>query len=244
MDIAEPPPLPRPFLRGVLDCINVPALGLGLTMVGFGAMAQGTGLALDVTWGITLFVWGIAGQIAIIDIHAAGGDLLAVFIASALANLRMLPMTVTGLPYILKGRSHPLIGRLAIAQSMAISCWTQIITRSDHVPSDQKLPYYWGFACALVVAGITGVTIGHQLGRIVPDSVMTIAVFMTPLYLLLLICGARQWASRFSVLFGILLGVGFYPVLGDWAVVLAGLLGGTLGYLSGPVVQRLGWKEG
>lgn len=221
-------------MRGMLDCLNVPALGLGLTMVGFGAMAQDAGIDLLPAMGITALVWGIAGQVALIEIHAGEGGLLALFVAVSLANLRMLPMSVTGMSAVLAGRRLSFLGRIGIAQTMAISCWTQMMTRSDHVPGPQRLPYYLGFAATLITAGLTGTAIGHQMGRVVPDQVMTIAIFMTPVYLLLLICGARQWVNRLSVLFGILVGVGFYPLLGDWSVIAAGLLGGTLAFLSAP----------
>ena len=233
-EATAPPPLSRPALRGMLDCLNVPALGLGLTMVGFGAMAQDAGIALLPAMGITAFVWGIAGQVALIEIHAGGGGIVALFVAVALANLRMLPMSVTGLSAVLGGKKLPFLGRVMLMQTMAISCWTQMMTRSDHVPNPQRLIYYLGFAATLISAGLIGTLVGHQLGRVVPQAVLTVTIFMTPLYLLLLISGARQWVNRLSVIFGILVGVGFYPVLGDWSVIAAGLLGGTLAFLSAP----------
>lgn len=219
---------------GVRDCLGVPAFGLGLTMVGFGAMAAEAGLDVLPALGVTLLVWGIAGQVALIEIHNSGGGLVALFIAVALANLRMLPMSVTGLPVVQGARRIPVLGRLAIVQAMAISCWTQMMTRSEHVPPAQKLPYYIGFSITLITAGILGTAAGHQLGRIVPPPVLGVAIFMTPLYLLLLIFGARQWANRLSVGFGMAIGLALYPVMGDWAVVVAGLLGGTLGFLAAP----------
>lgn len=212
----------------------MPAFGLGLTMVGFGAMAADAGLAILPALGVTLLVWGIAGQVALIEIHNSGGGLIALFVAVALANLRMLPMSVTGLPAVLGPRKIPILGRLAVVQAMAISCWTQVMTRSDHVPADQKLTYYIGFSLTLLSAGSVGTVAGHQLGQVVPPTVLVVAIFMTPLYLLLLIFGARQWASRLSVGFGMAIGLALYPVMGDWAVVAAGLLGGTMGYLAAP----------
>ena len=236
--VTVPPDLPRPFLRGMRDCLNVPALGIGLTMIGFGAMAQDAGLAILPALGITTLVWGIAGQVALVDIHASGGGLLALFVAVALANLRMFPMVVTGLSSVTGGRKLSVLSRLLLMQSLAISCWTQMMTRADHVPAHQRLRYYIGFAVTLMSAGLLGTTIGHQLGRVVPQSVLTVAIFMTPLYLLLLISGARQWANRLSVLFGIAVGLALYPVMGDWAVIAAGLLGGTLGFISAPHLFR------
>lgn len=216
------------------DCLNVPALGLGLTMVGFGAMAREAGVDLLPSLGITAFVWGIAGQVALIEIHKSDGGLVALFIAVALANLRMLPMSVTGVSAVLGGKRVSFLGRILLMQTMAISCWVQMMTRSDHVPNPQRLRYYLAFAATLISAGLVGTTVGHQMGRVVPPDVLTVAIFMTPLYLLLLVCGARQWSNRLSVLFGILVGIGFYPMIGDWSVVVAGLLGGTLAFLVSP----------
>jgi len=218
----------------MLDCLNVPALGLGLTMVGFGAMASEAGIELLPTLSITAFVWGIAGQVALVEIHKSEGALLTLFIAVALANLRMLPMSVTGVSAVLAGRPMSFLGRILLMQTMAISCWVQMTTRSDHVPGPQRLPYYLAFAATLITSGLIGTTVGHQMGRVVPPDVMTVAIFMTPLYLLLLVCGARQWVNRLSVLFGVLVGIGFYPLIGDWSVVVAGLLGGTLAFLAAP----------
>ena len=227
-------PLLRPFLSGMRDCIGVPALGLGLTMIGFGAMCQDAGLDLLPAVGITGLVWGIAGQVALIEIHSGGGGLFAVFVAVALANLRMLPMAVTGLAAVLGDRRVPYLGRLALMQAMAITCWVQMMTRTDHVPPPQRMTYYIGFALTLFTAGLIGTATGHELGRIVPQSVLTVTIFMTPLYLLLLISGARQWINRLSVVFGIAIGVGLFPALGDWAVIAAGLVGGTAAFLLSP----------
>lgn len=212
----------------------MPALGLGLTMVGFGAMSAEAGFDLLPTLGITALVWGIAGQVALIEIHSGGGGLLALFVAVSLANLRMLPMTVTGVSAVLGDRKLGFAARVGLMQTMAISCWTQMMTRADHVSAGQRLPYYLGFAGTLIVAGLLGTAVGHQMGRIVPGPVMTVAIFMTPLYLLLLIFGARQWINRLSVVFGIAIGLGFYPLVGDWSVVVAGVLGGTLAFLATP----------
>lgn len=231
-DTADPPALARPALRGTADCLGVPALGLGLTMVGFGAMCREAGFDLLPSLGSTALVWGIAGQIALIEIHSGDGGLLTLFIAVALANLRMLPMTVTGLDSVTAGRKLRVAVRILIAQFMAITCWVQMTSNSGHVPRQQRLPYYFGFAAMLVTAGLIGTMIGHQLGRVVPPEVQSVAIFMTPFYLLLIVCGARQWVNRFAVGYGAALGLALYPTFGDWSVPAAGLIGGTLGFIT------------
>jgi len=61
----------------------------------------------------------------------------------------------------------------------------------------------------------------------VPDPVIRIAVYVTPLYIVLLVSSARVWANRFAVLLGAILGPLTYPLLGDWCILAAGLGGGT-----------------
>ena len=202
-------------------------------MVGFGAMCREAGFDLLPSIGSTALVWGIAGQIALIEIHSGDGGRPPRGGAGSLANLRPPPRPPPGRARGPGGRVLGYPMRLVIAQFMAISCWVQMTSYSGHIPSPQRLPYYFGFAATLVMAGLIGTTIGHQMGRVVPPEVLTVAIFMTPLYLLLVVCGARQWVNRFSVLYGTALGLALYPSLGDWAVPLAGLIGGTLGYLSG-----------
>lgn len=219
--------------RGARRCLGVPALGIFLSMVGFGALARDLGFSGVQTFVATALIWGLPGQIAYVELAAAGAPLTVLVAAVAFANMRMLPMTVTGLPLILGGRPARFLARTFYVQFMAVTAWTQMNADAPDLPKAERLPFYLGFAAVLYAAGLSGTLIGYGAGAVLPDPAMRIAVFMTPLYLLLLVAAARHGSNRLAVALGAALGVGLYPAIGDASVLAAGLIGGTLAIAVG-----------
>ena len=50
---------------------------------------------------------------------------------------------------------------------------------------------------------------------------------LTPLYILLLLANAQQKINQLAGLFGAALSPFIYILAGDWAILIAGLIGGT-----------------
>jgi predicted branched-subunit amino acid permease len=213
---------------GFIDGCGVPSFALFTTMIGFGAIAREAGLDIYVTVATTMFVWGMPGQVAFADLYAAGASGLVIFTAVALANMRMLPMTVSGLPMMhLKEHKQGLFRNIVIAHLLAITGWAQLTAARNKVPPMGVLPYYLGFVSVVYVAANLGTVFGFYLSDIVPDPVIRVAVYVTPLYIVLLVSSARVWANRLAVLLGAILGPLTYPILGDWCILAAGIGGGT-----------------
>lgn len=228
-------------LRGARRCVGVPALGIGLSMVGFGALSSDLGFSGLQALLTTALVWGLPGQIAYVELAAAGAPLSVLVAAVAFANMRMLPMTVTGLPAILGDRRPGFLSRLFLVQFMAVTAWTQMNADTPDLPKPARLPYYLGFVAVLYAAGCGGTLIGYAAGAVLPDPAMRIAVFMTPLYLLLLVAAARHPTNQLAVALGAALGIGLYPLIGDASVLAAGLIGGTVAVA---VRRRAGRADG
>lgn len=229
--LAEDASIGAAVLSGVRGCVGVPMVGIFLTMVGFGVMARDGGLsALEATVA-TLAIWGISGQVAMVEMHQAGADALAICIAAGLANLRMLPITISGLPLITAGRPTAMLVKLGLVQTTSVTGWTHIQSVTDKVPAAVRLPHYLGFTVTLTISALVGTAVGHVAGAGAPPPVLTVAVFLTPLYLFLLVASARQEINQLAVLLGGLLGVPLYPLVGDWAVAASGLGGGTAAFL-------------
>jgi len=232
--LEEAPPVTWSAARriGVVDGLGVPALALFTTMVGFGAISRESGLDVFVTLAATLLIWGMPGQIAFVDLYAAGAGGVVIFTAVALANLRMLPMTVSGLPMMrLNDHAVGFPARVGIAHLLAVTGWAQLTAAQNKVPPMGVLPYYIGFVAVIYVAASAGTVFGYYLSDLLPQPAIRVAVYATPLYLLLLVAGARHWGNRLAVLLGALLGPMTYPVLGDWCILAAGLGGGTMAVL-------------
>lgn len=224
---------------GARDGLGVPGFALFTTMIGFGAIARESGLDIYVTVATTMFVWGMPGQVAFADLYAAGAGGAVIFLAVALANMRMLPMTVSGLPMMhLKDHRLGVARNAAIAHLLAITGWAQLTAARNKVPPMSVLPYYLGFVGVVYVAANIGTIFGYYLSDIVPDPVIRIAVYVTPLYIVLLVLSARVWANRLAVLLGAVLGPLTYPLLGDWCILAAGLGGGTAAVVAAHATGR------
>ena len=52
-------------------------------------------------------------------------------------------------------------------------------------------------------------------------------IYITPLYILLLLANAQQTINRLAGFFGIALSPFIYIFVGDWAILIAGFIGGT-----------------
>jgi len=90
------------------------------------------------------------------------------------------------------------------------------------------MPYFQGFSLTLFAFGMFGTVFGYFLPDMVPPDLLQIIIFITPIYIFLLIATARQKANRLAVLFGGLLCPLLYPMAGEWSILLAGMIGGTL----------------
>ena len=52
-------------------------------------------------------------------------------------------------------------------------------------------------------------------------------IYVTPLYILLLLANAQQRVNRLAGLFGAALSPFIYILAGDWSILIAGFIGGT-----------------
>ena len=52
-------------------------------------------------------------------------------------------------------------------------------------------------------------------------------IYITPLYILLLLSNARQTINKLAAFFGAALSPFIYLFAGDWAILVAGFIGGT-----------------
>ena len=96
------------------------------SMIGFGSMAQDVGLSMKIAVGSSLGIWGLPGQVAMIELMAIGLPTLSIVIASSLANMRFMPMTIVAMP-LFKGNRSALKYRYFLAQS----CLLQRIRRRN-----------------------------------------------------------------------------------------------------------------
>ena len=113
-------------------------------------------------------------------------------------------------------------------QFLAITSWAHLAVAKGTYPHHLLMPYFQGFSLTLFAFGMFGTVFGYFLPDMVPPDLLQIIIFITPIYIFLLIATARQKANRLAVLFGGLLCPLLYPMAGEWSILLAGMIGGTL----------------
>ena len=215
-------------IAGVLDAANVPGIALGSTMMGFAAIARESGFDFWMTLITSLSVWGMPGQVAFVSLYATGASIFMMFVAVALANMRMMLMVISGADILrLKEANLPLWKRIVMMHLLAITSWAQIsYKQKDYAPETLRL-YYMAFSVTIFAFGMAGTSIGYFLNDVMPPEILRLVIFITPIYILLLLMNAQQTINRMAAALGGAVCSFLYMFAGDWAILLSGLVGGS-----------------
>ena len=206
-------------------------------MTGFAAIARDAGFDLTQALVTTALVWGMPGQVAMASLYASGAGALVIFSAVAIANMRMMLMTVSGVG-MLGVRGAPFIIKALLIQLLAITGWIQLAVIRGMVAPNAMLPYYVSFSIVLYACGLLGTVFGYFLTDTLPPDLVKMLVFMTPLYILMMVARIRQALFRHAGVIGGIVGPTLYLVLGEAGIFIAGFLGGTLVMLPRFIAAR------
>jgi len=241
MASSAPLPLSPAQMRRIaaIDAMRAPAYALGATMAGFATIAREAGFDFWMTISTSALVWGMPGQVAFASLYSAGASLFIIFVAVLLANMRMLLMVVSAADMMhLHLHKLPLWRRLILMQFLAITSWAHLAVAQNNYPRHLLLPYFQGFSLTLFCFGMLGTLLGYFLPDMVPPDLLRIIIFITPIYLFLLITTARQRANRLAVVFGGALCPVLYPLAAEWSILLAGVCGGTLAIIYARFIAK------
>ena len=204
-------------------------MSLFFSMVGFSSIAREAGFDVVKAVITTAVVWGMPGQVAAISLHMAGASLWVAFTAVALANMRMLLMTISGMEMLgLRDFEMGFWKKLALMQLLAITSWIQLGHVSDRYPKAILLQYYLAMALCIYSFGLLGTGIGYYVSDFLPRDVLIAVLVMTPMYILLMVINARQMIHRYAGICGGILCPLAFPMIGEWGILLGGIVGGTI----------------
>ena len=131
---------------GMLDAANVPGIALGSTMMGFAAIARESGFDFWMTFFTSLGVWGMPGQVAFVSLYASGASIFLMFVAAALANMRMMLMVISGSDILRLSESGlPLWKRILMMHLLAITSWAQISHKQNQYSPPIYVSIMWLF---------------------------------------------------------------------------------------------------
>ena len=223
---------PRGALRaGMREARGAPLLVLCASYVGFGSLVRESGLSLPAGLLSTLATWALPGQIVSVELYAAGASLVTIFIAVALTNARMMPMTLTLMPLVrVPGRRS---WRLyAAAHLISVTGWAVAMLRCPEMPPGQRLSFFVGFAGVLLCGSVTATAAGFLISGAVPAAVSLGLVFVNPIYFMLLFIGDLRDRGRVLALaLGAALAPLMHAVAPTWGLLITGVVAGGLAFL-------------
>jgi len=218
------------LLRGLADATGMPALVLFASMIGYGSMAREYGLTLWTSVASTALVWGLPGQIAMVELYAVGAPVVAIVLAASAANARFLPMVLSIMPLVNEG-VHKRRWRYAIAHFMSLNPWAALMREGPRMDPSLRGPYFTGFAGVCFSAALLGTGTGFLMAGALPRDVTLSLVYLNPVFFTLVFVDVRDWSLILAVLTGAVAGPLFHLVSADWGLILTGAVAGSLAYL-------------
>jgi len=218
--------------KALLDALSLPAFILFFTMMGFGSLARGAGFDAGMAALASLLIWGLPGQLAMVELTRTGQGLIAIVFACSLANARFMPMVVAFIPTL--ARREVSLGRMLLdAQLLSINSWAMCMREFPRVEAGYRHRYYVVFASSILSAAVAGTLLGYHGAVLLPASMVLGLIFVSPLFFALVLSAVPGRAERLSMLLGcatIPVAHYFWPAVD---LLITGVIGGSLGFALG-----------
>ena len=219
------------FRAGARQAFGVPAVVLGASFLGFGALVHQAGLTLWHGLFSTVTAWALPGQIAFLELYTVGASLFLIGMAVALVNARLLPMTITLMP-LLRAEGMPRWAYYFAAYWIAVTAWVAAMRICPHLPPPERLPYFTAMSLTLWSITLGTTAAGFLLAGSVPAYVTLGLVFLNPIYFMLVFAAEVRARPRvLALLLGAVIGPPLYLVTADWSLLITGLVAGSLAFL-------------
>jgi predicted branched-subunit amino acid permease len=215
--------------KALLDALSLPAFILFFTMMGFGSLARGAGFDADMAAVASILIWGLPGQLAMVELTRTGQGMVAIVFACSLANARFMPMVVSFLPTLARERVS-LPRMLLDAQLLSINSWAMCMREFPRVETSFRHRYYVTFASSILTAAVAGTLLGYHSAVLLPAPMVLGLIFTSPLFFALVLSAVPGRAERVSMLLGcatIPLAHYLWP---EVDLLITGLVGGSFGF--------------
>jgi predicted branched-subunit amino acid permease len=219
----------RAFLGGAIEAFRLPVFVVAASMTGWGSLARDSGWTMGVAVTSTATMWGLPGQVAAAELYAVGAPLLAVALASSMANLRFFPMSLSLLP-LFRGDSASWRWRYLLVALMSVNTWAVTLRNGPSLPLDQRGPYFTGLSIICVMVGMIATALGYHLAGTMPFFVTVSLIFLNPIYFVFLFAGVRARNGILALIIGALVGPITHWISPEWGLPFCGVIAGSAAY--------------
>jgi predicted branched-subunit amino acid permease len=228
----------RAALAGIRAGLGAPVVVLAGAYLGFGSLCRESGFSLWLGLTSTASGWALPGQLALVELYAAGASLLVIVAAVAMTNARLLPMTVSLLP-LLRRPQTPAWRYYLYSHFVAMTGWAILMQRGPEMAPPLRLPFYLGLTLTFFAVTLAATAAGFFLSGVLPEPISLGLAFINPLYFMLLfIADLRRRARALALAFGAVAGPLIQPLSPDWGLLLSGLIAGTAAFYANRLLPR------
>ena len=222
------------FVKGMRHGIPI-MLGYLSVSFGFGVLCIQLNISILAAVGISVTNLTSAGQVAGVEIIAAGGSLIEMILCQLVINLRYSLMSLS-----LSQKLDPsfnLMHRLFVAYGVT----DEIFAVTSSQPEPLKPAYMYGLILTPFLGWSTGTLLGAVAGDIMPASVTAaLSLMLYGMFIAIIIPPAKK---NHKVLFVILIAAALSVVMhyllpmitGGFAIIIAGVIASVAGALLFPV---------
>lgn len=221
------------FVRGIQASFGIAGYVLIAGSIGFGALVRDLGLGIDFAILSSIILYALPAQVILAAELGRGASLFAAAFAVTLTSVRLLPMGVTVTPYLRDHKGRRWLEVLAM-HFVAVTAWIEANRRLGPLPEHLRLPHFLGFGSTFMMFTAISAAIGFMIAGRVPVALTAALLFFTPAYFMLsMMQTARAHADKIAIALGMVIGPLVYLVAPDLDLLVAGLVGGTIAYVSG-----------
>ena len=221
------------LFKGLKTLIGVrsPAIPLATCFIALGALLKDAGLNLQQSAASSFFTYALPGQLVMAESLLVGASLLNIFIAVWLVNFRLYPMTVSFFP-LLKHKSQPKWKYYLSCHFLAVSSW--LIAKDSYKKTYKKnrIDFWIGIGLGTWTTAVIMTIVGYSLSDYLNKDMMIGLAIVNPVYFYCMMIGAmKNFSISIAVIAGTILGPLIYLASTEWAILFAGVIAGTIGFL-------------
>lgn len=216
-------------IKGAKEAFGAPAAVLFAGMLGFGAMGKANHLDIWLTSATSFFMFALPGQVVLMEMIVLGASGVAIAIAVTLTATRFFTMCLTLFPQFSEKDRSPFY--YVYVHLMAMTSWAICMKEFHKMKQEDRLSYFVGFAFICWAVSTPGTALGYLIAGQVPDYLNFGLIFINPLFFLLTFTEVKPRANRIAILLGGIGGPLIYLWQPNYALLICGLVGGTIAYL-------------
>jgi|TARA_B110000211_G_scaffold149886_1_gene170550 predicted branched-subunit amino acid permease len=208
-----------------------PAIPLAACFIALGALLKDAGFNLQQSAASSVFTYALPGQLVMAESLLVGTSIVNIFIAVWLVNFRLYPMTVSLFP-LLEHKSQPKWKYYLSCHFLAVTSW--LIAKDGYKKIDKKnrIDFWIGIGIGTWSTAILMTMAGYLAADYLNKDMLIGLAIVNPVYFFCMMIGAmKNLGISISVVSGTILGPLIYLVSTEWALLFAGLIGGTVAFL-------------